>query len=82
MASPDHNGDLPDLRAQFVRTVFVEQYLPKLANGGRVSLPAAHRALQEPGRAEYRKAQIYVMVYLKRDSWMVTGLCFGRAGGI
>lgn len=63
------NDDLPDLRAQFVRTEFVEQFVPKLANGDRCHVYVLHnRALADPGQEQWRKAQIYVMVYLKRDA--------------
>jgi hypothetical protein len=64
---PYRNDDLPDLRAQFVRTEFVERLMPSLTNRDRCQVFVLHnKALLNPNQAQYRKVQIYVMVYIRR----------------
>jgi hypothetical protein len=62
---PYRNADLPDLRAQFVRTEFIEPFLKE--RNCRCDVYVLHnKPIEEPEQAQMRKAQVYVMVYLKR----------------
>ena len=66
---PYRNADLPDLRAQFIRVKFVDKVLPRLANGNRCRVYVLHNEpLHDANQAQWRKAQVYVMVYLKKTS--------------
>jgi hypothetical protein len=66
---PYANDDLPDLRARYIQRQFVELLVPKSRNADRCHVYILHnRALLQPNQKEWRKAQIYVMVYLKREA--------------
>ena len=66
---PYTNDDLPDLRARYIQRQFVDLLVPKSRNADRCHVYVLHnRALLQPNQKEWRKAEIYVMVYLKREA--------------
>jgi len=66
--NPYSNDDLPDLRAQYVRKEFVEPFVQRCDNKDRCHIYVLHnKALREPEKPQWRKAQVYLMVYLKRQ---------------
>ncbi len=71
ISDPYTNEDLPDLRAQYIRHEFIEPFLS--SNDGRwrnrCRVYVLHnKPLPDAQQAEWRKAQVYVMVYLKRTT--------------
>jgi len=67
VSDPYTNDDLPDLRAEFLRREFVEQVVnhPENRNRDRCRVYVLHNTpLRDANKAEFRKAQVYVMVYL------------------
>nr|AUN37121.1 hypothetical protein [uncultured bacterium] len=64
---PYKNDDLPDLRAQYIRTEFVEPFVQRLDNKDRCRVYVLrNKAVSEKEKPEWRKAKVYVMIYLKR----------------
>lgn len=66
---PYRNDDLPDLRAQYIRNEFVEPFVNRSANRDRCKIFVLHnKPVGIPMSPELRKAQVYLMVYLKGGS--------------
>lgn len=62
------NKELPDLRAQFVRKEFVEPFVRSSENAERCHVYVLHnKPIAQPNLPGKRKAQVYLMVYLKEE---------------
>lgn len=68
IVDPYSNDDLPDLRAQYIRKEFVEPFVQRFANKDRCHVYVLHnKPIGDPEKPEWRKAQVYLMVYLKQQ---------------
>jgi hypothetical protein len=68
IVDPYSNDDLPDLRAQYIRKEFVEPFVQRFANKDRCHVYVLHNEpIGDPEKPEWRKAQVYLMVYLKQQ---------------
>lgn len=61
------NDDLPDLRAQYVRTEFVEPFVERCRNASRCQVfVLKNKAIEEPEKPEWRKVEVHLSVYVKK----------------
>jgi hypothetical protein len=68
IVDPYSNDDLPDLRAQYIRNEFIEPFVQRVANKDRCHVYVLHnKPIGDPKKPEWRKAQVYLMVYLKQQ---------------